>query len=146
MQRVLKGLRLYKIHDAVSKVTELRKKVMPWEGTFDFWVLLAITLVNLFAVAVGFIRLGNKSAIITVRGCENENVQLIALVFGFVEAVPGLLFLMCAPLTAPRTPHPHSTVCHSKCDLTTPPPLNQMPRQLPKCSHPGCPSNHNRNV
>lgn len=96
VQRVLKGLKLYKIHDAISKVTELRKKVMPWEGTFDFWVLLGITLMNLFAVTVGFIRLGNKSAIISVRGCENENVQLIALVFGFIEAVPGLLFIMCA--------------------------------------------------
>lgn len=73
---------------------------MPWEGTFDFWVLLGITLMNLLAVGIGLSRLIEKEGSLntpvftTVNGCQSQNVQLIALVFAFIEATPGLLFIM----------------------------------------------------
>jgi hypothetical protein len=97
VQKVLKGLKLHRIHDSLSKVTETRKKCMPFEGTFDFWVLSGITIMNLIAVGIGFYKLEGKKALLTVKGCQAQNVQLIALVFAFIEATPGLLFLMCAP-------------------------------------------------
>lgn len=97
MQGFLKKLKLYRIHDSLSKITDQRKKCMPWEGTLDFWVLLLITAMNLFSVVYGLFKLENRSAILTFKGCETDNVQLIALVFAFIEATPGLLFIMCAP-------------------------------------------------
>lgn len=108
MQKVLKGLKMHRVHGALSKVTETRKKCMPFEGTFDFWVLLGITLMNLTAVGIGIYRLGfedddvgrlgrKRQALFSVKGCQSQNVQLIALVFAFIEATPGLLFIMCAP-------------------------------------------------
>jgi hypothetical protein len=39
--------------------------------------------------------LQNREAIFTLRGCQSQNIQMIALVFGFVEATPGVLFIMC---------------------------------------------------
>ena len=97
MQKVLKGLKMHRIHGALSKVTETRKKCMPFEGTLDFWVLLGITLMNLIAVGVGFYKIQDKQQLLSLRGCQSQNVQLIALVFAFIEATPGLLFIMCAP-------------------------------------------------
>lgn len=100
MQRILKKMRLYRIHDSLSNVTNKRKACMPWEGTFDFWVLLGITLMNLLAVGIGLSRLIEKEGSLntpvftTVNGCQSQNVQLIALVFAFIEATPGLLFIM----------------------------------------------------
>jgi hypothetical protein len=104
LQKLLKSLRMYRIHDTLSKITEKRKACMPFEGTFDFWVLLGITLMNLGAVGIGVYRLLKKSGsfnildnpvFTTLYGCQSENVQLIALVFAFIEATPGLLFMMC---------------------------------------------------
>jgi hypothetical protein len=100
VQWVLKTLKLYKIHDALSKVTEKRKACMPWEGTLDFWVLLAITVTNLTAVFFGATKLQNKDAIFTLKGCESQNIQMIALVFAFIEATPGLLFMTCAHVSS----------------------------------------------
>ena len=57
LQGWLKKLRLHRIHDGLSKVTEKRKACMPWDGTFDFWVLLSVTAMNLFAVVFGIFRL-----------------------------------------------------------------------------------------
>lgn len=78
-------------------MTELRKKCLPWDGTLDFWVLASITIVNLAAVAIGITRLQDRDAIFSFRGCDSQNIQMIALVFAFIEATPGLLFIMCAP-------------------------------------------------
>lgn len=94
MQKVLKGLKMHRLQDSLSKITEKRKTCMPFEGTFDFWVLLGITLMNLAAVGIGFYRINNKEALFTLKGCQAQNVQLIALVFAFIEATPGLLFLV----------------------------------------------------
>ena len=105
MQGWLKPLQLYRIHDGLSKITELRKKCMPWDGTFDFWVLLAITVMNLLAVGIGFVRLNDRNAVFSFEGCESQNIQMIALVFAFIEATPGLLFLMCVPLRACSSAH-----------------------------------------
>jgi hypothetical protein len=97
LQRWLKKARLYRIHDSLSKVTNVRAKCMPWDGTLDFWILLTITAMNLFAVVFGAFRLGDRSAIFSFTGCQSQNIQMIALVFAFIEATPGLLFIMCAP-------------------------------------------------
>ena len=96
VQKVLQKARLFRVHDAGSKVTELRKKCLPFEGTLDFWVLLFITAINLVAVVVGVFSLEDKGAIFTFGGCNSQNIQMIALVFAFIEATPGLLFIMCA--------------------------------------------------
>ena len=96
MQKVLKGLKMHRLHGAMSKVTEARKKCMPFEGTLDFWVLLGITIMNLVAVGIGFYKIQDKEQLLTLRGCQSQNVQLIALVFAFIEATPGLLFIMSA--------------------------------------------------
>jgi hypothetical protein len=62
-------------------------------------VLLGITGMNLAAVVIGFNKLdGDKKALWTLKGCQSQNVQLIALVFAFIEATPGLLFIMCASI------------------------------------------------
>jgi hypothetical protein len=106
MQKLLKTVKLHRIHDAISKITEKRKACMPFEGTFDFWVLLGITGMNLAAVGYGVYKLDGKEALLTVKGCLAQNVQLIALVFAFIEATPGLLFLMCVSLFAASFPYP----------------------------------------
>lgn len=82
---------LHRVHDKLSDITEKRGKCMPFEGTLDFWVLLLITLMNLFTVCYGLNHLEGK--FFSLRGTERDNVQLIALVFAFVEATPGLLFI-----------------------------------------------------
>jgi hypothetical protein len=96
LQAILKKMKLYLIHDSLSKVTNLRKKCMPWEGTFDFWILLGITALNLIAVYLGITKLEDKDAIFSFKGCQSQNIQMIALVFAFIEATPGLLFIMYA--------------------------------------------------
>jgi hypothetical protein len=96
LQRFLKALKLHKIHDSLSSVTEQRKKCMPWEGTLDFWILLGITVMNLIAVVLGIRNLQDHKAIFSFSGCSSQNIQMISLVFAFIEATPGLLFIMCA--------------------------------------------------
>jgi hypothetical protein len=59
-------------------------------------VLLTITAMNVFAVAFGIHKLKDQGAIWTFAGCQDQNIQMIALVFAFIEATPGLLFIMCA--------------------------------------------------
>ena len=95
---VAPGCGFYKVHDKLSDVTDKRKKCMPFEGTLDFWVLLAITLLNVFVFVYGFITLGQQETIISLRGSEQQNVKLIALIFALVEATPGILFLWCDDL------------------------------------------------
>ena len=90
------GCGLYKVHDALSDVTERRKKCMPFEGTLDFPVLLFITLLNLFTFVYGVIKIGQDGEIVSLRGSEQQNVKMIALVFALVEATPGVLFTWCA--------------------------------------------------
>ena len=58
------------MHGYLSKVTETRKKCMPWEGTFDFWVLLLITAMNLFAVVFGIVRLQARRTRFTNSLCQ----------------------------------------------------------------------------
>ena len=106
VQKILKRLKMFRVHDSLSAVTNKRKACMPWEGTFDFWILLAITLMNLAAVGIGLHKLSvgtdvegrpwDQPVFSTLTGCQSQNVQLIALVFAFIEATPGLLFIMCA--------------------------------------------------
>ena len=37
------GFQLHHIHDGLSKVTELRKHCMPFDGTLDFWIIMFVT-------------------------------------------------------------------------------------------------------
>jgi hypothetical protein len=90
------GCGLYKVHDALSDVTDQRKKCMPFDGTLDFWVILVITGLNLFTVGWGLVKLEEAGEIVSLRGTEQENVEMIALVFALVEATPGILFLWYA--------------------------------------------------
>jgi hypothetical protein len=95
---VNQGCGLYRVHDGLSVVTEQRKKCMPYEGTLDFPVLFAITAINLVAIGYGFSQLAEEGEIISLRGTEEQNVKLIALMFALVEATPGVLFIWYALL------------------------------------------------
>jgi hypothetical protein len=95
------GCGFYKVHDKLSKVTETRKKCLPFEGTLDFWVLLFITLLNVFVFIYGIVKLAQDGQVVSLRGSEQQNVKMIALVFALVEATPGVLFLWCAAAHAP---------------------------------------------
>ena len=120
---------MHRAHDYLSKVTDQRKKCMPWEGTLDFWILLGITLMNLAAVGIGFYKLSvgtdvegrpwEQPVFTTLTGCQSQNVQLIALVFAFIEATPGLLFIMYAPTSFIRLVFTNVTCCISWrcCDM-----------------------------
>jgi hypothetical protein len=84
------------VHDALSNITEKRKMCMPFDGTMDFWVILVITGLNLFTVGWGLVKLDKSGEIVSLRGTEQENIEMIALVFALVEATPGILFIWCA--------------------------------------------------
>ena len=87
---------LYKVHDKLSEGTEVRKRCLPYEGTLDAPVLFLITGLNIFTVAFWLVSVERKRDIVSVRGTEQDNVQLIAVVFALVELAPGLLFFWCA--------------------------------------------------
>jgi hypothetical protein len=78
--------RTYALHAAVSRVTELRRKVMLLNGTWDVWVLLVITGLNLAAVVFGLLRLQRKGAF-SRFGAGGENVIWLGVAFAFVDAV-----------------------------------------------------------
>lgn len=86
---------LYCCHDALSAVTEKRKTCMPYDGTLDFPVLFLITAMNLIALIYGTTQLARQGEIISLRGTEEQNVKMIALVFALVEVTPGFLYLWC---------------------------------------------------
>ena len=77
---------------------------MPFEGTLDFPVLFLITALNLFTLAYGLVEIAKTGELVSLRGSEQENVKMIALVFALVEATPGVLFMWCAqaPFLAER--------------------------------------------
>ena len=81
------------------QVTEVRKNVMPLDGTFDIWVLGFFTLLSLIAAAYGVIRLVQKNALLEWDSA-NESLKWIGVVFAIADATPGLLFFGCVPLTA----------------------------------------------
>lgn len=87
---------LYCCHDALSKVSEKRKACMPYDGTLDFPVLFIITAMNLIALIYGATTLAREGEIISLRGTEEQNVKMIALVFALVEVTPGFLYLWYA--------------------------------------------------
>ncbi len=51
-------------------------------------MLLFITALNLFAAIYGIVKLSQQGTIISLRGTETQNVQLLAVVFALVEATP----------------------------------------------------------
>lgn len=83
----------YCCHDALSNITEKRKACMPYDGTLDFPVLFIVTAMNLVALIYGTVNLAREGEIISLRGTEEQNVKMIALVFALVEVTPGFLFL-----------------------------------------------------
>jgi hypothetical protein len=70
---------------------------MPYDGTLDFPVLFLITAMNFIALVYGTAKLAEEGEIISLRGTEEQNVKMIALVFALVEVTPGFLFLWCGP-------------------------------------------------
>lgn len=89
------GCGFYCCHNALSTITEKRKGCMPYDGTLDFPVLFIITLMNLIALIYGTVKLAKQGEIISLRGTEEHNVKMIALVFALVEVTPGFLYLWC---------------------------------------------------
>lgn len=94
--RAAAGCGLYRVHDALSHVTESRQRCLPYDGTLDFPVIFLITAINIIAVSLGTAKLAAEGEIISLRGTEEQNVKMIALVLGLVEAMPGVMFLWCA--------------------------------------------------
>jgi hypothetical protein len=74
------------------QVTELRKHVMPLDGTFDFWVLLFSMSLSLFAAGMGIRTLIQRDALIAWDDGE-DSLRWIGVVFAIADATPGLLFL-----------------------------------------------------
>lgn len=89
------GCGLYGVHNALSTVTESRRRCMPYDGTLDFPVIFVITAINIIAISLGGAKLAAEGEIISMRGTEEQNVKMIALVLGLVEAMPGFMFLWC---------------------------------------------------
>lgn len=102
------GCGLYRVHDALSQVTETRRRCLPYDGTLDFPVIFVITAINIIAISLGTAKLAAEGEIISLRGTEEQNVKMIALVLGLVEAMPGVMFLWCAPLS------PRAAVCRCR--------------------------------
>ena len=90
-----KPFALSKVHGALSKVTELRRHVMPLDGTLDIWVLVFSMGLSLVSVVVGVKRLFDRDALLQWDEGQNGLIW-IGVVFALVDATPGLLFLGCA--------------------------------------------------
>eukprot|EP00892_Ulva_mutabilis_P010707 jgi/Ulvmu1/8008/UM004_0244.1 len=87
------GCGCYGVHDGLSRVTETRRRCLPYDGTLDFPVIFIITAINIIAISLGTAKLAAEGEIISLRGTEEQNVKMIALVLGLVEAMPGVMFL-----------------------------------------------------
>jgi hypothetical protein len=84
----------YKLHAALSRVTNLRRKCMPMDGTFDVWVLFAITASQIYALVCGLVRLYREGSFSSWKGAASVNVLWLGVVYALVDSVPGLLFLV----------------------------------------------------
>jgi hypothetical protein len=76
----------------IVQVTEIRKFVMPLDGTLDFWILLFCMSVSLFAAAMGIKTLVQRDALLAWDDAQ-ESLRWIGVVFAIADATPGLLFL-----------------------------------------------------
>lgn len=83
-----------RMHAALSRVTEARRRVLPLDGTLDVWVLAVTTSMSIVAMVYG------------VRGVYKDRETLdwrdglqalrwMGIVYALVEATPGLLFFGC---------------------------------------------------
>jgi hypothetical protein len=77
------------------QVTEVRKRVMPLDGTFDFWILLFSMTLSLFSAAIGIKTLVERDALLKWDN-GNDSLRWIGIVFAIADATPGILFLGCA--------------------------------------------------
>jgi hypothetical protein len=84
-------------HAELSRVTETRKAVMPYDGTLDVWVLIGLLGMNASVVAYGLLDAHQQGVLFSMAGSEESNLRLIAVVFAMYELVPSILFLWCAP-------------------------------------------------
>lgn len=89
-----RGWQLTDVHASLSKVTNVRKKFMPLDGTLDIWVLIIRLLIGLVAAVFGIIRLVKRDALI--RWEEESTLIWLAIAFAIVDSTPGLLYLGCA--------------------------------------------------
>jgi hypothetical protein len=83
------------LHSALSKVTELRRKCMPLDGTLDVWVLIFFMTLSIFSAAIGAKRLIERNALFQWND-NRDSLIWLGVVFACVDATPGLLFMGCA--------------------------------------------------
>ena len=85
--------RKYRVHSTLSRVTNTRRRCLPFDGTFDIWILAGITGLDLFAAAWGLKRLAGAGAFSSFGG-GYENVLWLGVIFALVDAIPGLYLLV----------------------------------------------------
>eukprot|EP00892_Ulva_mutabilis_P012255 jgi/Ulvmu1/9401/UM051_0029.1 len=78
------------VHAKLSKVTDVRKKFMPLDGTLDIWVLGIRLLISLTAAGFGIYRIAERDAL--VRWEERSTLIWLAIAFAIVDSTPGLLY------------------------------------------------------
>jgi hypothetical protein len=92
------GIKMYRMHAALSRVTEKRRACMPMDGTLDIWVLMFFLALSFISAAIGFKRLLNRDAVYKWNN-NTDSVLWIGIVFALVDCIPGLLFGGCASTT-----------------------------------------------
>ena len=86
---------LKRAHAALSRVTEQRRRCMPWDGTLDMWALVAVMVMGLTAAAVGLKRLYERNALVEWNE-ERNGLVWVGIVFALVETTPSLMYFGCA--------------------------------------------------
>lgn len=97
-----RGWDLTHVHASLSKVTNVRKKFMPLDGTLDIWVLVIRLFISLVAAGFGIYRIIDRDALTNWE--ERSTLIWLAVAFAIVDATPGLLYLGYAAL--PLQPPP----------------------------------------
>lgn len=86
-----RGWQLTDLHAQLSRVTNVRKKFMPLDGTLDIWVLVIRLCISLVAAAFGVVRLVKREALIVWD--EESTLIWLAVAFAIVDSTPGILYL-----------------------------------------------------
>ena len=81
--------RKYRVHSTLSRVTNMRRRCLPFDGTFDISILAGITGLDLFAAAWGLKRLAGAGAFSSFGG-GYENFLWLGVILALVDAIPGL--------------------------------------------------------
>lgn len=98
-------------------MTELRKHVMPLDGTFDFWILLFAMCLSLFSAGMGIKTLVERDALLDWDNGD-DSLRWIGVVFAIADATPGLLFLGYVSILG-RQPYLVRSILHEQGTLRT---------------------------